>query len=58
MLFQLHLEGQMVSYCDWYGNVDILELCFESIPYDLVVIYKIQNELGKEIQVLIFDGYL
>lgn len=43
---------KMVSYRDWYGNVDILELCFESISYDLVMIYKIRNALGKEIQVL------
>lgn len=42
----------MVSYRDWYGNVDILELCFESISYDLVVIYKIRHALGKEFQVL------
>lgn len=42
----------MVPYYDWYGNMDIFELCFEFIPYDLVVIYKIRNALGKEIQVL------
>lgn len=49
MCYFTEFRRKMVSYHDWYGNVDILELYFDSIPYVLVIINKIRNALGKKI---------
>ncbi|KAK2511456.1 hypothetical protein Q9233_016983 [Columba guinea] len=50
MCYFNEFRGKIVSYCDWYGNVDILELYFDSIPYVLLIINKTRNALENTLK--------
>lgn len=52
MCYFTEFRRKIVSYHDWYGNVDTLELYFDSIPCVLAVINKSRNALGKNNKVL------